>query len=1066
MPMNKREIAKEIFNHPMMKILRESKTVDSSVLNRIIAEEVNASVLKEEPKGSLSNKLGQLLQNITPGPKQEVEKQVEDIINTFLEEIKTEEGLAKYITDWGNANKKRTINNKEVSYEDWKAAYLEAAQNLKVDNLQRTTTALKNFIKQEGENFDIPDEDVTDEETGIVTQLKLDFEDAASAALAPVQAPSEQEVEAVIAELTPPEEKALSDFAREFIEKGGKELLEEEVDIPTKEAAYGFFRGVQQFATGQVSDELTDFERGESFFNKKQSKLAWEIVSDKSFDQNREPFINAISEKPKIAYNYFNAVIFGNPITTGTELDRAVRSLPLQRPADDVEVIDDEFQDLKPAERDQATIKARLEPAKNFFEGDKSFMRVNLLRDQGDLLRNLIVALGQIMTGDFNDGERQALTDFVEVPAEEQPTQLPEEEAPADPEAPLQEQNFSRAPRLQRLMRKLRGNIEAKDIPIGPKGIRITKGEIQSIRDLLVELSKLAKQYEKYATRTHINSSFDGTKLKELFNERLQSVQKHIARIVAIIAKVIEAEFEKLAAQEEVPESGEQLQEQDARARKEKVELVKRTYNELYKLYNNSLKVHLGDDFNFPKAQQTATNMIDIINDSGIVSFFPRISRFDAATGRVITLEDAYKRINELINDLSRTVANIFLNVRDGEIEVPNMQDTIDKLVEISNAIETHYGVKSMVRGQDIQMIDPEAEPSINPEYPEVEVELIDTDGDGIPDTQRQIMGPYSTDPDQDFGLPVPGADFTLNTSQVIKRLARPETGLERSGIKKIIRSFTPEKFQEIISTNELLSEKSDEYYAAFIALMIFMAQEKGRLVKEDAEDTSPAVGDDTLSDEGATLPRSVATKYTRLFNKIQGNNQDVASGELVYQAMANLKQALDNPTLYKKVLQNLKDFAALAFSDKKIIFKLKNEITNSIKRLAKSKTRSNTGTKKPQDGSSAQSQDLDFETGEGTYSTGQMGTGKPTDFSPDPSKRATPGERKTFSGPTGYTGSAFEKTPPRRLRGSRPLGGKKPKRPSRDFIDSKEAEDFFSRKLQEQLIKKLIPIVESILKD
>ena len=116
--MNKKELAKEIFNHPMMKILRESKGVDNKVLIKILAEEVNASVLKEDPKGSLSNKLGQLLKDITSGTKQEVEKQVEDIINTFLEEIKTEEGLAHYITDWGNANKKRTLNRQEVSYED------------------------------------------------------------------------------------------------------------------------------------------------------------------------------------------------------------------------------------------------------------------------------------------------------------------------------------------------------------------------------------------------------------------------------------------------------------------------------------------------------------------------------------------------------------------------------------------------------------------------------------------------------------------------------------------------------------------------------------------------------------------------------------------------------------------------------------------------------------------------------------------------------------------------------------------------------------------------------------
>ena len=187
--------------------------------------------------------------------------------------------------------------------------------------------------------------------------------------------------------------------------------------------------------------------------------------------------------------------------------------------------------------------------------------------------------------------------------------------------------------------------------------------------------------------------------------------------------------------------------------------------------------------------------MIDIIDDSGIVAFYPRISRFDAATGRVITLNQAYKQMDNLIKGLSRTVANIFLNVRDGQIEVPNMQDTIDKLVDISNAIETYYDVKSMIRPKDEEIINADGETSITdaptvsqqPRVPDTDQdgtpdsEDNDLDGDGTPndqdndmdgdgtpndqdddidgdripnddDPQKMISGPYSTDPDQEFG--------------------------------------------------------------------------------------------------------------------------------------------------------------------------------------------------------------------------------------------------------------------------------------------------------------------------
>ncbi len=53
--MNKKELAKEIFNHPMMKVLRESKGVDNKVLIRILAEEINEQYLLDEaPKNTLS----------------------------------------------------------------------------------------------------------------------------------------------------------------------------------------------------------------------------------------------------------------------------------------------------------------------------------------------------------------------------------------------------------------------------------------------------------------------------------------------------------------------------------------------------------------------------------------------------------------------------------------------------------------------------------------------------------------------------------------------------------------------------------------------------------------------------------------------------------------------------------------------------------------------------------------------------------------------------------------------------------------------------------------------------
>ena len=351
----------------------------------------------------------------------------------------------------------------------------------------------------------------------------------------------------------------------------------------------------------------------------------------------------------------------------------------------------EELEELPKAELQRKMLAQSIEPVDKFFDDTDGFLKQLLLSKQGELLRDMIVGLGKIERGDL--GEDLALTDIVVVPDEPdpQPDPKPEQEPETAPEqSKVREQE---EPQEQ----------EEPKVSANAKERREVKSEIAAIRDLLKDVVAVAKQYQEYATSTNIDSRFDGTKLKVVFDQKLEATQERIGNLVAKIGKVMEA-----TEQPPDTEAGEQLQEQDAQTRQEKIKLVQDTYRDLMRLYKNSFQVQAGEEFDFAKTQQAARNMINVVDDSGIVAFYPRITKFDAASGQVITLGQAYKEMTKLVKKLAKTTADIFLNIRDGEIEVNNMQRAILDLQDISSAIENYYGIKSMIRAKDVAKIDPD----------------------------------------------------------------------------------------------------------------------------------------------------------------------------------------------------------------------------------------------------------------------------------------------------------------------------------------------------------------------
>ena len=588
----------------------------------------------------------------------------------------------------------------------------------------------------------------------------------------------------------------------------------------------------------------------------------------------------------------------------------------------------EDLEELPKAELQRKMLAQSIEPVDKFFDDTDGFLKQLLLSKQGELLRDMIVGLGKIERGDL--GEDLALTDIIVVPDEPdpQPEQEPETKPDEGETASQQDEQIQEQ--------------EEPQVSANAKARRMVKNEVAAIRDLLKDVVAVAKRYEQNATRTNIDSRFDGTKLKSVFDEKLEATQRQIARLVAIIGKVMEEAMADKPA--------EQLQEQDAQTRQEKIKLVQDTYRDLMRLYKNSFQVQAGEEFDFAKTQQAARNMINVVDDSGIVAFYPRITKFDAASGQVITLGQAYEEMTKLVKKLAKTTADIFLNIRDGEVEVNNMQRAILDLQDISSAIENYYGIKSMIRAKDVAKIDPD---------------------------QLESFG-YELSPGEEIDMPIdPGKDEPTPTADV-EVIDEPMERMEF--YNEYIKG---DRYEELKNTGVSNQE--------IRTLIDFLRQLK-------------------FNYEQSQVNERKGDGLSKIINFSKGQ----FSGDLFAKTLEQIN-AVDNSGVERRlfsVIDKATDFTIELIEDMLGITLGTSQFKNPLGDKTKSSV----------------PKDLEFDTGEGIYSTGQMGTGKPIDFSPKSSRRVPsrlPGGRKTFTGPMGYSGP-----------------------------------------LEEQLTNKLIPIVESILKD
>ena len=168
--MNKRSIAVAVAKHPIIKKLLEARLVESSIVSRLIVEELN-----EAERQTLSNKLGKLIKQAELGattPDEKAKKR-EEIIVKFFQVLQTgdEEGYGQFFPTWSkmSAEKKKAFieAGKKFDYTKSSRAKKYASLIMKAVNPTEVEAAVSDIVSTVDE--EIPEVEL---ETGTVTGEK------------------------------------------------------------------------------------------------------------------------------------------------------------------------------------------------------------------------------------------------------------------------------------------------------------------------------------------------------------------------------------------------------------------------------------------------------------------------------------------------------------------------------------------------------------------------------------------------------------------------------------------------------------------------------------------------------------------------------------------------------------------------------------------------------------------------------------------------------------------------------------------------------------------------------
>ena len=312
-----------------------------------------------------------------------------------------------------------------------------------------------------------------------------------------------------------------------------------------------------------------------------------------------------------------------------------------------------------------------------------SFMNQLLLRKQSDLLYGMIKTLTQIIVGDRKPKtgggtEAGALTDVGD--EEEDNNQPATQAAPGKRDDVLEEQVINEI--FDSLFGGKKGGNET--VQLSRKSTKNMRQHLEAMVTLLRSLKSDINDYSQFSTRESADPRFDGSSLKKAMDAKLAVTQKRIA----MLTKQIEI---SVADQDSDVEN---MNEDKKSERRLKVQKVREVYNEMRRLYIDSLMVDL-ENGKVKKAKKSAQGMKDyILNEKEFLSYFPKGMIVGTS---VMTLSEAHESMSLIIKKFIDTIRDVVTITKSQEVSKEQLAVAAADLAQIAKKIEALFKVPSQI---------------------------------------------------------------------------------------------------------------------------------------------------------------------------------------------------------------------------------------------------------------------------------------------------------------------------------------------------------------------------------
>ena len=431
--------------------------------------------------------------------------------------------------------------------------------------------------------------------------------------------------------------------------------------------------------------------------------------------------INANTEQWKRIFTGLDDLIKDGKIDLAGEPEADVSSETEEVLENTPEVDPEADEDLSPLAEEEMNA-SWIETLDAFYGKDpnkSSFMRQFLLRKQSEMLYAMINVLGEIVLGN-KDGEARAYTD--------EPTRAKEKGedltpvGDVDTEVATDDDDDVPDTLQEQIINEILGLFSKKnedvEVDFSTKSTKFMRQDLEAMVDLLKSLKVDIGQYENFATSESVSPRLDGSTLKRNLDAKLPVIQSAIADLIKRIDVEVQEQQNQLekdaketaeespppeSPEEEVPADGDEsieealsgLFEQDNSDRKVRTEKVKDVYGELRRMYLKSLKVSM-DENNFEDSKKMSQEMKDyVLNEKEFMGFFP--TNIITSSGQAMTLKGAHEAMMAVIKKFIGTIRDVVTITKTQKVSMGNLQQSVQDLVEISDAIASIFGVESKI---------------------------------------------------------------------------------------------------------------------------------------------------------------------------------------------------------------------------------------------------------------------------------------------------------------------------------------------------------------------------------